>query len=120
MYADPSDAVAGSGCCDPQPVSAAVAAAFLCAAARACDDPDTAARLEGPLDAKYLVRRVGRYYLDLDREWRIGASAQAQTIPSETKSVASIVTFSNLLNFFISYIPFRLLFQRFHYTQNCI
>ena len=76
MYADPSDAVAGSGCCDPQPVSAAVAAAFLCAAARACDDPDTAARLEGPLDAKYLVRRVGRYYLDLDREWRIGASAQ--------------------------------------------
>ena len=46
------------------------------AAARACDDPATAARLEGPLDAKSLVRRAGRYYLDLDREWRIGASAQ--------------------------------------------
>ena len=76
MYAEPTDAVAGHGCCDPQPVSASVAAAFLCAAARACDDPATAARLEGPLDAKYLVRRAGRYYLDLDREWRIGASAQ--------------------------------------------
>ena len=75
-YDNPSDAVAGHGCCDPQPVSASVAAAFLCAAARACDDPATAARLETPLDAKFLVRRAGHYYLDLDREWRIGASAQ--------------------------------------------
>ncbi|MBP5322017.1 MAG: hypothetical protein J6334_13655, partial [Kiritimatiellae bacterium] len=71
-----SDTVAGNSCCDPQPVSASVAAAFLCAAARACDDPATAERLEKPLDAKYLVRRTGRYYLDLDRQWRIGASAQ--------------------------------------------
>ena len=76
LYANPSDAVAGHGCCDPQPVSASVAAAFLCAAARACDDPATAERLEKPLDSKYLVRCAGRYYLDLDREWRIGASAQ--------------------------------------------
>ena len=76
LYANPSDAVAGHGCCDPQPVSTSVAAAFLCAAARACDDPATAERLEKPLDSKYLVRRAGRYYLDLDREWRIGASAQ--------------------------------------------
>ena len=56
IYADPSDAVSGHGCCDPQPVSAAVSAAFLSTAARACDDPETAARLEGPLDAKYLVQ----------------------------------------------------------------
>ena len=76
LYANPSDAVAGHGCCDPQPVSTSVAAAFLCAAARACDDPATAERLEKPLDSKYLVRCAGRYYLDLDREWRIGASAQ--------------------------------------------
>ena len=79
MYADPSDAVAGNGCCDPQPVSAAVSAAFLSAAARACDDPDTAARLEGPLDAKYLVRRNGHVYLDLNRDWRIGATAMRFT-----------------------------------------
>ena len=76
LYANPSDAVAGHGCCDPQPVSTSVAAAFLCAAARACDDPATAERLEKPLDSKYLVHCAGRYYLDLDREWRIGASAQ--------------------------------------------
>ena len=76
LYANPSDAVAGHGCCDPQPVSTSVAAAFLCAAARACDDPATAERREKPLDSKYLVRCAGRYYLDLDREWRIGASAQ--------------------------------------------
>ena len=55
--------------------SAAVSAAFLSAAARACGDPDTAARLEGPLDAKYLVRRNGHVYLDLNRDWRIGATA---------------------------------------------
>ena len=79
MYADPSDAVTGSGCCDPQPVSAAVSAAFLSAAARACDDPDTASRLEGPLDAKYLVRRNGHVYLDLNRDWRIGATAMRFT-----------------------------------------
>lgn len=76
LYADPSDAKAGSSCCDPLPVPASVAAAFLAAAARACDDPATAARLEGPLDAKYLVHRPGRYYLNLDSNWRIGASAQ--------------------------------------------
>jgi len=57
-------------------VPASVAAAFLAAAARACDDPATAVRLEGPLDAKYLIHRPGRYYLNLDSNWRIGASAQ--------------------------------------------
>ena len=60
-------------------MSAAVSAAFLSAAARACDDAETAARLEGPLDAKYLVRRNGRVYLDLNRDWRIGATAMRFT-----------------------------------------
>ena len=46
----------------------------LAAAARACDDPDTAARLEG-IAARNLVRRDGMAYLDVGREWRIGATA---------------------------------------------
>ena len=50
-------------------------AAFLAAAARANDDPTTAERLEKAVD-KYLVRTNGLYYLNLNREWRIGASAQ--------------------------------------------
>jgi len=79
IYAAPSDAVAGNGCCDPQPVSAAVSAAFLSAAARACDDPATAARLEGPLDAHYLVHKNGHVYLNLNRDWRIGATAMRFT-----------------------------------------
>ena len=79
IYADPSDAVSGHGCCDPQPVSAAVSAAFLSVAARACDNPETAARLEGPLDAKYLVHRNGHVYLNLNRDWRIGATAMRFT-----------------------------------------
>jgi len=71
-----SDARPGEGgCCDPQPVPATVKAAFLAAAARACDDPATAERLEKTLDAKYLVRTNGLYYLDLGRDWRIAASA---------------------------------------------
>ena len=64
------------GCCDPQPVPATVKAAFLAAAARACDDPATAERLERTLDVKYLVRTNGLYYLNLGRDWRIAASAQ--------------------------------------------
>ena len=49
-------------------------AAFLAAAARANDDPVTAARLEKAVDA-HLVRTNGLYYLNLNREWRIGATA---------------------------------------------
>ena len=65
----------GMGCCDPQPVSASVASVFLAAAARACGDAQTAERLERAVDAKYLRRGDGRFCLDLNREWRIGATA---------------------------------------------
>ena len=72
-----SDARPGSGgCADPQPVPETVKAAFLAAAARACDDSATAERLERTLDAKYLVRTNGLYYLDLGRDWRIATTAQ--------------------------------------------
>ena len=72
-----SDAKPGSGgCSDPQPVPETVKAAFLAAAARACDDPATAERLERTLDAKYLVRTDGLYYLNIGRDWRIAATAQ--------------------------------------------
>ena len=63
------------GCCDPRPVSASVASVFLAAAARACSDPETAERLERAVDAKYLRREGGLFWLDLNREWRIGATA---------------------------------------------
>ena len=44
------------------------------AAARANDDPVTAMRLEKAVDS-HLVRTDGLYYLNLNREWRIGATA---------------------------------------------
>lgn len=62
-------------CCDPQPVSASVASVFLAAAARACSDPETAERLERAVDAKFLKREGGFLWLDVNREWRIGATA---------------------------------------------
>ena len=62
------------GCCDPLAVPHSVAAAFLAAAARANDDTATAERLEKAVDA-HLVRTNGLYYLNLNREWRIGATA---------------------------------------------
>jgi len=71
-----ADAPGGESCCNPRPVSAPVTAVFLAAAARACDDAATAERLERIVDARYLVRRSGLYSLDLNREWRIGATAQ--------------------------------------------
>ena len=70
-----ADTCGGSGCCDPSPVPASVASVFLAAAARACSDAATAERLESAVDAKYLRREGGRYFLDLDRSWRIGATA---------------------------------------------
>jgi hypothetical protein len=63
------------GCCDPQPVSASVASVFLAAASRACGDAETAERLEKAVDAKYLRREGGLIWLDVNREWRIGATA---------------------------------------------
>ena len=73
---DPSDVNGGRDCNDPEPAPATVTAAFLAAAARACEDAETAERLERAVDAKGLVRRDGMYYLDLNRRWRIGATAQ--------------------------------------------
>ena len=63
------------GCCDPRPVSASVASVFLAAASRACGDAETAERLERAVDAKYLRREGGLLWLDVNREWRIGATA---------------------------------------------
>ena len=69
------DERSGMGCCDPQPVSASVASVFLAAAARACSDTETAERLERAVDAKFLKREGGLLCLDVNREWRIGATA---------------------------------------------
>ncbi len=69
------DACGGADCCDPQPVSPSVASVFLAAAARACSDSGTANRLERAVDARFLRRDGGLYWLDMDREWRIGATA---------------------------------------------
>ena len=73
---EPSDAIEGrNNCMNPQQVPATVLSAFLAAAARACDDTETAERLETPLDAKYLQRKNGFFWLEVGREWRIGATA---------------------------------------------
>lgn len=69
------DVVPGGDCCDPQPVSPAVTAVFLAAAARACGDAETAVRLETSVDERHLRRQDGRLFLDLNRDWRIGATA---------------------------------------------
>ena len=53
---------------------AVATASFLAAAAHACDDPGTAARLDA-LCGRALVRRDGLLYLDTLRDWRIGATA---------------------------------------------
>ena len=74
--AAPADTVTGTeGCMNPQQTPDTVLAAFLAAAARACDDPASAERLERPLDAKYLRRENGFYWLDVGREWCIGTTA---------------------------------------------
>jgi len=69
------DTRGGLGCCDPQPVSPAVTAVFLAAAARACGDAATAERLERAVDARWLQRENGRWYLAVDQAWRTGTSA---------------------------------------------
>lgn len=69
------DAPPGSpGCLDPAPMSPFVTATFQAAAARACGDAVTAGRLDAIADRR-LVRRDGLLWLDLDRDWRIGATA---------------------------------------------
>ena len=72
----PADTVTKAvDCMDPQQAPDTVLAAFLAAAARACDDPVIAERLEKPLDAKYLRRGDGFYWLKIKREWLVGATA---------------------------------------------
>lgn len=71
----PSDTITeANDCMNPQQVPDAVLSAFLAAAARACDDPASAERLEQPLDAKYLRRENGLYWLEVNHEWRIGVT----------------------------------------------
>jgi len=73
---NPADEKDGSdNCCDPAKVAPTVAATFLAAAARACGDAATATRLESGVDSKYLRRDGGFYFLDLNRDWRIGSTA---------------------------------------------
>ena len=64
----------GFSCCDPVDVSPMATVTFLSAAARACDDPETAERLERIAERR-LVRRDGMLWLDVGRDWRIGATA---------------------------------------------
>lgn len=63
------------GCNDPAPVPSAVAAVFLAAAARACDDSTTAARLESIADTQFLKFEKGLPVVAVARDWRIGATA---------------------------------------------
>ena len=80
-----SDGTGSMRCCDPRPVSASVASVFLAAAARACSDSETAERLERAVDAKYLRREGGLFGLDLNREWRIGATAMRLIALAESR-----------------------------------
>ena len=61
-------------CRNPAAVPASASAPFIAAAARACDDNETAERLEAITDRR-LVRKDGLYYLDIPRDWRVGATA---------------------------------------------
>lgn len=61
-------------CRNPADVPPVVTAAFLAAAARACDDVAVAQRLEKVAD-RSLVRRDGMLWLETPREWRVGVSA---------------------------------------------
>ena len=63
-----------ANCLDPANVPPVACVSFLAAAARACGDRERAERFERIAD-RSLVRRSGMYYLDVGREWRIGASA---------------------------------------------
>ncbi|MGI5923947.1 MAG: hypothetical protein ACOX9E_08385 [Lentisphaeria bacterium] len=65
-------------CMDPANVPPTATASFMAAAARALGDDATATRFETFLD-RYLRRDNDMFYLDLDREWRIGCSANRIT-----------------------------------------
>ena len=69
------DALSGrESCCSPVDVPPVATTTFLAAAARACDDPETAERLEKIAD-RHLVRKDGMAWLAVGRDWRIGATA---------------------------------------------
>ncbi len=61
-------------CCRPVDVPPVAAASFLAAAARACDDAETADRLDAIAD-KFRVREGDMLRLEAGRDWRIGATA---------------------------------------------
>jgi hypothetical protein len=71
---NPDSVAEFDACRNPAAVPASSVAPFLAAAARACDDRETAERLEAITDRK-LVRKDGMYYLDISRDWRVGATA---------------------------------------------
>ncbi len=74
METDPDGIAEFDPCRNPAAVPASASAPFLAAAARACDDHETAVRLESLTD-RALVRRDGMLYLDISRDWRVGATA---------------------------------------------
>lgn len=74
LESDPDGRKRFATCMDPANVPPCASVSFLAAAARACDDAATAGRLERIAD-RSLVRRNGMWYLDVGREWRIGATA---------------------------------------------
>ena len=71
---DPDSLKITANCCDPANVPPITVVSFLAAAARECGDAETAVRLEHIAD-RSLVRKGGMLYLDVGREWRIGATA---------------------------------------------
>ncbi len=77
----------GGGCCDPASVPSAVAAVFLAAAARACDDAATAERLEKAVDARFLKMENGFPTLTVACNWRVGATAVRSLSYAESQGV---------------------------------
>jgi hypothetical protein len=71
---NPDDRRVIANCCDPANVPPITVVSFIAAAARTCGDAETALRPEHIAD-RYLVRKGGMLYLDVGREWRIGATA---------------------------------------------
>lgn len=64
-----------ASCCNPVQVPAAATASFLAAASRACNDTETAIRLEAWLDRHFRKTSEGRLWLNTNREWRTGVTA---------------------------------------------
>ena len=73
-------------CLNPADVPPVAQATFLAAAARACDDPDTAERLE-QVAGRAIVRRDGMLWLNVGREWRVGATANLAIALAEANGV---------------------------------